>query len=59
MIWRTMTRLRSALAVALALAVLEESWVSASPPVEVTDYPGLVATVGSADNFETGERFTR
>lgn len=49
---------RALVAVGTLLALCIRPSVRAAP-VGVTDYPGLVDTVGSDDVFETGERFNR
>lgn len=58
--WRTMTAVRAVIGASLAATFSSFSWVGVSAaPVVVTDYPGLVGTVGSNDQFNTGERFER
>lgn len=44
---------------AASMALLSNSPLVSSAPVVVTDYKQLVGTVGSGNDYNTGERFSR
>lgn len=50
---------RALLAGAAALMLSSPVSQVCGAPVVVTDYNGLVATIGSNNDYQTGERFTR
>ena len=43
----------------LAVALLGASCGVSAAPVVVSDYPGLVGTIGANNSFGTGDRFYR
>lgn len=49
----------STAAASVALLVTLPTAVVAAAPVVVTDYKQLVGTIGSNNDFDTGERFAR
>ena len=58
MIIRPRQRLLASVAAAL-MALLSTSPAVSGAPVVVTDYKQLVGTVGSNNDYNTGERFSR
>lgn len=58
MIVRPRHRLLASVAAA-SITLLSTSHVVLGAPVVVTDYKQLVGTIGSSDDYNTGERFSR
>lgn len=58
MIIRPRQRLLASVAAA-SMALLSTSPAVSGAPVVVTDYKQLVGTVGSNNDYDTGERFSR